>query len=51
GSVKWFCGQPVTRTTATGANADDVTAANDNNGKINTKHLPSTAPTRKSTPN
>ncbi|HEZ4812806.1 TPA: pilin [Neisseria meningitidis] len=42
GSVKWFCGQPVTRTTATGAKADDVTAANDNNGKINTKHLPST---------
>ncbi|HEZ4364524.1 TPA: pilin [Neisseria meningitidis] len=41
GSVKWFCGQPVTRTTATGAKADDVTAANDNNG-INTKHLPST---------
>ncbi|HEZ3041673.1 TPA: pilin [Neisseria meningitidis] len=36
GSVKWFCGQPVTRTTATGAKADD------NNGKINTKHLPST---------
>ncbi|HHS1431092.1 TPA: pilin, partial [Neisseria meningitidis] len=28
--------------TATGAKADDVTAANDNNGKINTKHLPST---------
>ncbi|HEZ3265747.1 TPA: pilin, partial [Neisseria meningitidis] len=42
GSVKWFCGQPVERTTATGAKADDVTAANDNNGKINTKHLPST---------
>ncbi|MCI3178463.1 pilin [Neisseria meningitidis] len=36
GSVKWFCGQPVTRT----AN-DEVTAANGNNG-INTKHLPST---------
>ncbi|MBW3956921.1 pilin [Neisseria meningitidis] len=45
GSVKWFCGQPVARTTATGANADAVTAvtaATDNNGKINTKHLPST---------
>ncbi|MBG8663526.1 pilin [Neisseria meningitidis] len=41
GSVKWFCGQPVTRATATGAKADDVTAANDNN-KIDTKHLPST---------
>ncbi|HEZ1567331.1 TPA: pilin, partial [Neisseria meningitidis] len=37
GSVKWFCGQPVTRAnTATDA---DVTAAN---GKIDTKHLPST---------
>ncbi|WP_404590165.1 pilin [Neisseria gonorrhoeae] len=37
GSVKWFCGQPVTR-----ANADNdaVTAAADNG--INTKHLPST---------
>ncbi|HFC8196782.1 TPA: pilin [Neisseria meningitidis] len=37
GSVKWFCGQPVTRD----ANADDVTAATDNK-KIDTKHLPST---------
>ncbi len=37
GSVKWFCGQPVTRNTA---NADDVTA--DGNDKIDTKHLPST---------
>ncbi|HGO8943842.1 TPA: pilin, partial [Neisseria meningitidis] len=46
GSVKWFCGQPVTRTDkATGAKADDVKAATAN-GKtadnINTKHLPST---------
>ncbi|HGG9687783.1 TPA: pilin [Neisseria meningitidis] len=41
GSVKWFCGQPVQRAAATGAKADDVTAATDNNG-INTKHLPST---------
>ncbi|HEZ0886649.1 TPA: pilin [Neisseria meningitidis] len=41
GSVKWFCGQPVTRTTATGANADAVTAATGNE-KIDTKHLPST---------
>ncbi|EMT4766155.1 pilin, partial [Neisseria gonorrhoeae] len=42
GSVKWFCGQPVTR--ATGAKDDTVTAANDagNGGKIDTKHLPST---------
>ncbi|HEZ1880431.1 TPA: pilin, partial [Neisseria meningitidis] len=43
GSVKWFCGQPVTRANANGANNDDVTAANDNsNNGINTKHLPST---------
>ncbi|HEZ6011521.1 TPA: pilin [Neisseria meningitidis] len=42
GSVKWFCGQPVTRTAK--ATDDDVTAtANGNgNGKIDTKHLPST---------
>nr|WP_101125982.1 pilin [Neisseria meningitidis] len=40
GSVKWFCGQPVTRTANNTAN-DEVTAANGNNG-INTKHLPST---------
>ncbi|ENW0554752.1 pilin [Neisseria gonorrhoeae] len=41
GSVKWFCGQPVTRN---GAKDDAVTAANDagNGGKIDTKHLPST---------
>ncbi|HEZ5037443.1 TPA: pilin [Neisseria meningitidis] len=37
GSVKWFCGQPVTRT---GTNSDDVTA--DGTNKIDTKHLPST---------
>ncbi|MEZ7355150.1 pilin, partial [Neisseria gonorrhoeae] len=37
GSVKWFCGQPVTRDKA---DADTVTA--DANGKIDTKHLPST---------
>ncbi|URK95478.1 pilin [Neisseria gonorrhoeae] len=40
GSVKWFCGQPVTR--ANKANddvTDDATAGND---KIDTKHLPST---------
>ncbi|CWM30906.1 pilin [Neisseria meningitidis] len=35
GSVKWFCGQPVTRD-----NADDVAA--DGTNKIDTKHLPST---------
>ncbi|EMT7867078.1 pilin [Neisseria gonorrhoeae] len=36
GSVKWFCGRPVTRN----ANDDAVTA--DGNNKIDTKHLPST---------
>nr|4V1J_A Chain A, FIMBRIAL PROTEIN [Neisseria meningitidis MC58] len=42
GSVKWFCGQPVTRDKAKAAN-DDVTAAAAANGKkIDTKHLPST---------
>ncbi|HEZ5255825.1 TPA: pilin [Neisseria meningitidis] len=41
GSVKWFCGQPVTRNNANGANNDDVATAN-GNGKIDTKHLPST---------
>ncbi|WP_127263879.1 pilin [Neisseria meningitidis] len=39
GSVKWFCGQPVTRANATDA---DVTAATPDTDKINTKHLPST---------
>ncbi|ENS9607171.1 pilin, partial [Neisseria gonorrhoeae] len=43
GSVKWFCGQPVTRDAAD-TKDDTVTAANDagNGGKIDTKHLPST---------
>ncbi|HFA7635226.1 TPA: pilin [Neisseria gonorrhoeae] len=43
GSVKWFCGQPVTRAAAD-TKDDTVTAANDagNGGKIDTKHLPST---------
>ncbi|ENX0494359.1 pilin [Neisseria gonorrhoeae] len=41
GSVKWFCGQPVTRAAADAK--DDVAADNGNgNGKIDTKHLPST---------
>ncbi|MBH6015455.1 pilin [Neisseria meningitidis] len=41
GSVKWFCGQPVTRDA--NATNDDVKAATDTaNGKIDTKHLPST---------
>ncbi|HGO8570349.1 TPA: prepilin-type cleavage/methylation domain-containing protein, partial [Neisseria meningitidis] len=38
GSVKWFCGQPVTRTTT---NNDEVTAAASDK-QIDTKHLPST---------
>ncbi|EPI7045081.1 pilin [Neisseria gonorrhoeae] len=40
GSVKWFCGQPVKRDAA--KDADDVTDDADANGKIDTKHLPST---------
>ncbi|EMT9317499.1 pilin [Neisseria gonorrhoeae] len=40
GSVKWFCGQPVTRA----AKDDDAVTADGtgNDGKIDTKHLPST---------
>ncbi|ENW2947195.1 pilin [Neisseria gonorrhoeae] len=38
GSVKWFCGRPVTR--AADAAKDDVNA--DANNAIDTKHLPST---------
>ncbi|WP_187291710.1 pilin, partial [Neisseria meningitidis] len=41
GSVKWFCGQPVTRNAAK-ADADAVTADTTTNTKIDTKHLPST---------
>ncbi|EMU5168979.1 pilin, partial [Neisseria gonorrhoeae] len=41
GSVKWFCGQPVTRAEANAAN-DDVTADGTADKKIDTKHLPST---------
>ncbi|EMS4057552.1 pilin [Neisseria gonorrhoeae] len=37
GSVKWFCGRPVTRNKD---DNDDVAAGN--GGKIDTKHLPST---------
>ncbi|HFA2704002.1 TPA: pilin, partial [Neisseria gonorrhoeae] len=40
GSVKWFCGQPVTRANVAAANDDDVTDDKNNNG-IDTKHLPS----------
>ncbi|UYA75998.1 pilin [Neisseria gonorrhoeae] len=36
GSVKWFCGQPVTR------DAGNDTVANDATNAIDTKHLPST---------
>ncbi|HFA7503137.1 TPA: pilin [Neisseria gonorrhoeae] len=39
GSVKWFCGQPVTRDNA---DANDVKDDADANEKISTKHLPST---------
>ncbi|QOG46556.1 pilin [Neisseria gonorrhoeae] len=44
GSVKWFCGQPVKRDKADDANdvTDDAGTDNGGNGKINTKHLPST---------
>ncbi|ENW3709236.1 pilin [Neisseria gonorrhoeae] len=39
GSVKWFCGQPVTRDKAVTDDAVKDAAGND---KIETKHLPST---------
>ncbi|HEZ6392147.1 TPA: pilin [Neisseria meningitidis] len=44
GSVKWFCGQPVTRnaTAKANADADAVTVTADTDKKIDTKHLPST---------
>ncbi|MEF1449791.1 pilin, partial [Neisseria gonorrhoeae] len=38
GSVKWFCGQPVTRN----ANAKDDAVTADKDKEIETKHLPST---------
>ncbi|HFB8787495.1 TPA: pilin, partial [Neisseria gonorrhoeae] len=38
GSVKWFCGQPVTRTDK----ANDTVADAAGTDNINTKHLPST---------
>ncbi|HFC3438950.1 TPA: pilin, partial [Neisseria gonorrhoeae] len=50
GSVKWFCGQPVTRDNA-GTDNDAVTA--DTTGKdkeIDTKHLPSTCRDESSLP-
>ncbi|HGH0150502.1 TPA: pilin [Neisseria meningitidis] len=48
GSVKWFCGQPVTRDDAKAkAGTDEVTA--DSGNKIDTKHLPSTCRDESST--
>ncbi|EMU4114621.1 pilin, partial [Neisseria gonorrhoeae] len=42
GSVKWFCGQPVTRNDAAAKDGtDDVKADGNDTDKINTKHLPS----------
>ncbi|EMT9451980.1 pilin [Neisseria gonorrhoeae] len=41
GSVKWFCGQPVTRTEANAKDDTDDVAKDDTNA-IETKHLPST---------
>ncbi|ENW3045780.1 pilin, partial [Neisseria gonorrhoeae] len=40
GSVKWFCGQPVTRDDA--GTANDAVTADATGTKIDTKHLPST---------
>ncbi|EMU4782568.1 pilin, partial [Neisseria gonorrhoeae] len=40
GSVKWFCGQPVTRDDGKADN--DAVADDKNNNGIDTKHLPST---------
>ncbi|EMU2179601.1 pilin [Neisseria gonorrhoeae] len=50
GSVKWFCGQPVTRGAGNAGKADDVTKAGNDNEKINTKHLPSTCRDESSLP-
>ncbi|HEZ6517002.1 TPA: pilin [Neisseria meningitidis] len=40
GSVKWFCGQPVTRNNA--ATDDVAKTGTDSDKQIDTKHLPST---------
>ncbi|ENS9388314.1 pilin [Neisseria gonorrhoeae] len=49
GSVKWFCGQPVTRDKAANdAAKDDVKDAGKD--KIDTKHLPSTCRDESSSP-
>ncbi|ENX2855501.1 pilin, partial [Neisseria gonorrhoeae] len=43
GSVKWFCGQPVTRNDGKAKAGNDDVAKDDAAGKkIDTKHLPST---------
>ncbi|HEZ4934967.1 TPA: pilin [Neisseria meningitidis] len=42
GSVKWFCGQPVTRNATATNNDADVAKTGTDSEKINTKHLPST---------
>ncbi len=46
GSVKWFCGQPVTRN----AKDDTVTADAKDGKEIDTKHLPSTCRDESSLP-
>ncbi|ENX2137939.1 pilin, partial [Neisseria gonorrhoeae] len=48
GSVKWFCGQPVTRTA--GANNNDEVAKAGAGNAIETKHLPSTCRDESSLP-
>ncbi|MFQ2973612.1 pilin [Neisseria gonorrhoeae] len=47
GSVKWFCGQPVTRDKD---GTDDVAKDGKDNEKIDTKHLPSTCRDESSLP-
>ncbi|ENW5822007.1 pilin [Neisseria gonorrhoeae] len=42
GSVKWFCGQPVKRDDAAAKDGTVTADATGNDGKIDTKHLPST---------
>ncbi|EMS1760209.1 pilin [Neisseria gonorrhoeae] len=42
GSVKWFCGQPVTRDAADKADDTVADAADATANGIDTKHLPST---------
>ncbi|HFA8033020.1 TPA: hypothetical protein WMX80_002214, partial [Neisseria gonorrhoeae] len=47
GSVKWFCGQPVTRDKAV---TDDAVKDVTGKDKIETKHLPSTCRDESSLP-